>query len=366
MSNFFPPVVVGGYEIAAAETASRLRELGAEVLVLTSAGGGGEVISLEHSNRGIQVERVLKYSDPHNLGLYAQQVLNRNDLLAKVKQFSPDYIYVWNVAGLVQSDLKAIYLALPQSKMVYHLMDHRRAIFGWGRIPKARKAAAVLCSRFLLEQYGEKTFSKSTVLYPPVPGYPSGPAIDKALAHLGQRDFRRTFKGVFIGQLAPHKGVPGIFEAVRLMAVTIPHLEVDLYSTGVHRHRVATALPPNVRIFWDVERKKILDSLPLYDFGLFPTDWDEPYGMALAELLAMGLPTISTRRGGSAEMDSPLVVPITSATGEEIAEAIRQIYASTTFLHPRARMHHSRSFRASRSIEQYDEELARIFRFARP
>lgn len=367
ISNFFPPVVVGGYEITAAATASRLRELGAEVLVLTSAAGdGGQVISRDYDSGGISVERVLEYSDPHGLGLHAQQVLNRNELLAMVKQFSPDYIYVWNVSGLARSGLSAIYRALPQSKLVYHLMGHRREVFGWGRIPKARKALAVLCSRFLLEHYGEKTFSESTVLYSPVLGYPLGPAIDKALAHLGQRDFRKTFRGVFIGQLAPHKGVPGIFEAVRLMAATIPHLEVHLYSTGVHQHRIKDAVPPNVRIFWDVERTKILDELPSYDFGLFPTDWEEPSGMALSELLAMGLPTISTRRGGSAEVDSPLVVPVGSATGEEIAGAIQGIYASTTFPRPRTRIQHSRSFRASNGIEQYDEELVRIFRLAKP
>ncbi len=356
ISNFFPPSIVGGYEIAAAETALGLRALGAEVMVLTSGIQSGKASS-EPEFTDIAVHRVLEYSNPHGLDLTSLRKPDIEEVLKLVSDFAPTTFYIWNISGLNRSHLGILGRRFPTAKIRYHIMDHKWSLFGLKKPPFSRRSGAIFCSEFLSRRFGANVFAERVVIPPPVPQKMDSVTFADNTAHPISRDFKSEFRGVFIGQLAPHKGVPGILRAAEMLADSFPQMELHLYSPRIHEARIKRVMLPNVEVFFGIDREKILATLPQYDFGLFPTDWPEPYGMALAELVASGVPTVSTSRGGSAEIQSPLVVHIRSSSGSDIADGIQKIYNTDEFRQGESRARHASAFRALKTAGEYNRSV---------
>ena len=51
-----------------------------------------------------------------------------------------------------------------------------------------------------------------------------------------------------------------------------------------------------------LKENKFKKELSSYDFGIFSSKWEEPFGISCLEMLAAGLIVLSTCSGGSAEM----------------------------------------------------------------
>lgn len=69
--------------------------------------------------------------------------------------------------------------------------------------------------------------------------------------------------------------------------------------------------------------------LQLADISVIPSICAEAFGMTVAEAQAMGLPTITTNRGGIPEIvssDSAIVVPTDNHLVQHLADAIRKLY----------------------------------------
>lgn len=327
VTNLFPPNVVGGYEIAAERTALALVDLGWEVIVLTSS--SSLPVSSLRNHAGVDVKYWLGYTDPHNLGIAAHRAKSDLEVGALLDDFSPTHVYFWNISGI---DISSIETWLARSRKVdrwWHLMDHKRAVFG-NRMPEAsRNSRFTFCSQFLRRQYGvSHVMRRSPIIYPPIPSEMQSDAYVESLKLEPQRDYRKQFWGVFIGQYAKHKGVPGILGAARKLEAQLPHAMIDLYTPGVHVSRLQMEVPSNIQIIADCPSADIYRRLPTYDFGLFPTDWDEPFGMALAELRGAGLPTVATQRGGAREIASVGQVPIESASPFDVLQGIHELYRS--------------------------------------
>lgn len=105
VSNLFPPVVRGGYEVECRDVVERLRGRH-EVIVLTST----------HGRRGLPqqdgVMAVLPFSDPDRVGVLRAPLdtLRAVRLVRKIlAQQRPDLVYVWNAAGLPHASLHVIH-----------------------------------------------------------------------------------------------------------------------------------------------------------------------------------------------------------------------------------------------------------------
>lgn len=131
ISNLYPPDALGGYEMGCAQVVDALRSRGHEVLVLTTA-PRTPVSNTDHVLRTLRltdlwVEYTHFRSAPVTLRLaeaesHVINAFNVHALLAALKDFEPDVVYVWGLTGIGGLGLMGClhHLRIP---WVWHLMD---------------------------------------------------------------------------------------------------------------------------------------------------------------------------------------------------------------------------------------------------
>ena len=140
----------------------------------------------------------------------------------------------------------------------------------------------------------------------------------------------------FLGRISPEKGLDS---AIRISQ------QAGLPLKVAARVPIADTSRPDVRADWeyyeqvvkpllrhghvelvgeigDAEKPELLgNALAL----LFPIDWPEPFGLAMAEALACGTPVIARRRGSVPEVVDHGVTGLVGETDEELAALCRQV-----------------------------------------
>jgi glycosyltransferase involved in cell wall biosynthesis len=136
-----------------------------------------------------------------------------------------------------------------------------------------------------------------------------------ARARLGEAGARQVLLGV-VAQLSPWKGQDTAIEALRLLreegvdahllligsakfVARSTRFDNDAYVAGM-RARVADAGLQD-RVSWLGEREDVPELVRALDVLLLPS-WEEPFGRALIEAMALGVPVIATSVGGPAEI----------------------------------------------------------------
>ena len=127
-------------------------------------------------------------------------------------------------------------------------------------------------------------------------------------------DREGPFRFGFFGQLAPHKGVAVLFEALRRLAREMPTDAYELVLHGapsVGRHGafgdalLADGLPPGARFgspFGPQEAPRVLSALGAL---VVPSLWDENAPLACLQARAAGVPLIASDVSGIAEIVGP-------------------------------------------------------------
>jgi len=102
---------------------------------------------------------------------------------------------------------------------------------------------------------------------------------------------------VFVGRLAPGKGVETLLAAWR--RTTGSGLRLEVLGDGPLRGELEHAAPPGVSfagyVGADEVRKRLLGARAL----VFPSEWHEPFGLVIIEALAAGLPVVATSTGAA-------------------------------------------------------------------
>jgi glycosyltransferase involved in cell wall biosynthesis len=169
--------------------------------------------------------------------------------------------------------------------------------------------------------------------------------IDRAAARasLGDAGRRAVLLGV-VAQLSPWKGQDTAIEALELLrsdgvdahllligsakfVARATRFDNEAYVARLRRMIAAAGLED--RVSWLGEREDVPELIRALDILLLPS-WEEPFGRALIEAMALGVPVISTNVGGPAEIveqgrEGLLVAPRDPAAW---AQAIRLISES--------------------------------------
>ena len=182
-----------------------------------------------------------------------------------------------------------------------------------------RASAGILaCSRYTAEQVPPGNGSPPvTVVHNPIDMSEFDPNRfdrDRARASLGVRPGDVALG--LVAQITPWKGQD---DAIRMMARLAPdHPDVRLvlagspkFTSGATRYdnlsfareleRMIDELGVRGKVLMLGERHDIPEIMSALDVLLVPS-WEEPFGMALIEGMAMGLPVLATDRGGTAEI----------------------------------------------------------------
>lgn len=139
---------------------------------------------------------------------------------------------------------------------------------------------------------------------------------------------------LFVGALAPHKGIDVLLDAYR----RLPEPRLPLVVAGVRKPDTPDLDVPGVIVVENVAHADIMAAWRHAHVGIVPSTWAEPWGQVVAEALSVGCPTVLTDVIGLApEVDAAdaglLVAPndaaalagaITRLSNDEV---LRQRYA---------------------------------------
>lgn len=356
----YPPHHTGGYEVSCRDVMERLARRGHEVVVLTSDLRRPRVDDPPHERSGpIPVHRDLKawFRDD---GLYAPTPLLRlrmertsqRALASLLDSFRPEVVSAWQMGALSLGLLANV--AERGIPIVYAISDdwlsYAPELDAWSRMfrrrPPAlgRLAARVLglptaapdlgrtgpfcfiseVTRQRAAEYSPWSMDDTTIVY-------SG--IDGSLFTPPERQERdRPWGGrlLYVGRYDPRKGIE---TAIRALADLEPTTTLEVQGTGdpIERDRLA-ALAADLGVdaqveFGAVDRTALVERYRAADAVVFPSEWEEPFGLVPLEGMACGTPVIATGVGGSGEflVDGHNCVRFAPGDPADLASAVRRL-----------------------------------------
>lgn len=313
ISNLYPPHFIGGYEIACADTVKLLRQSGHECFVLTSDYDSGRMISSEE----LCIRRSLKLHVDWSGGdktcdYLATKKHNEFEVGMALDIFEPDFVYFWNIYGLTM--IPAIIVRSRGIRSTIHLMDLSLTEYQWSfkrfiwNFLKGRSFELLTVGKYFdnsiaISQFVSKNttywkFKRQEVIYPFLDFSVS---VARKITYVPNVPFR----GVYIGQIEKHKGVVMLCEALNLIKQEGRFdIHLDIYGRSMSGLDIELneRFGDLISIYKNKLRPDILEALPIYDVGFFPSIWDEPFGIAQIELMRAGLPVLTSAQGGSKEV----------------------------------------------------------------
>jgi glycosyltransferase involved in cell wall biosynthesis len=121
-------------------------------------------------------------------------------------------------------------------------------------------------------------------------------------------DSTNPFRIGFIGQIAPHKGVHLIIQAFRALQANGRQLELHIYGDPklfeVYAQQCKDLAAGDDRIHFHgrFENARVVEVLRSFDVSVVPSTWYENAPLAILESRAAGVPVITSRLGGMAEL----------------------------------------------------------------
>ncbi len=320
LNNLFPPLVIGGYEIACANVARALAGRGHDIRLLTT---WSHLPLLADQPAWVDRSLDLQWFIPHlspepkvqERAIHASFCTiypNTLRLLQVVREFRPDIVYVWNVAGIGGVALLDL---LNQVKVPWaiHLMD---------RIPAELKAHVPPTILGLFNAQGAELYATARIISMSQHlvdeieqvghiGFPQGVDLIPGWADetdaLPHEPYLRDGEARFVtaGTVRPHKGIDLILQASSALKMSGREFKVDIYGDGEIQRYVdmARTLQVDDRVSFKGSRRQpeLLKLYAEYDCFLFPTWEREPFGFTPVEAAARGAIPIMTRKCGASE-----------------------------------------------------------------
>lgn len=336
ISNFYPPYFIGGYELGCQDIANGLKERGHEVKVLTSTYGVGGPCCDGEIYRWLQADFGWDTSSYHRFAsFFRKEITNQIAFRRLYTTFAPDIVYFWN---LTHVSVSLAFTAQRMSPSVcYYVFDNwlshwerdiwfslwngssRSSIRGRGKtiLSAIWRAIGLLPSL--------KSLDLSNVLF--ASQYLKNVALqagkhveDAKILYWGIDAQRYSFKKksphrkrlLFVGQIVPHKGMHTAIEALNRIVkqhgcgsaslTIVGGSIVPDYEAQVRRLVVSLGLEDCIKFMGCLSRDHLPHLYQEHDILIFPSVWDEPFGITLLEAMSSGLAVVCTATGGSAEI----------------------------------------------------------------
>lgn len=338
LSNFYPPYKIGGYELLCQEVVESLRKRGHELTILTSKFG----VDRENVDDGIyrllSLESNLHYYQIKDACLYpSRRKKNISHLNMVIKNHEPDIIFIWGMWSLTK-ELAVIVEKIMGSRVVYYLanpwpIQPSMHMIYWdnpannkvGRIVKRfirlpmrlflneewkpinlRFEHAPCCSKALQDQllFAGVPLQDSSVIY-------EGINLEPYTRYGSGRTFyKNPLSLVYVGILAPHKGVHTAIEAVARVDPSIREtIKFTILGTGhpqyvsrLHNMVQSYNLEDTIEFRGPIPRANLPQFLGNFNILLLPSIWEEPLALIMQEGLASGLVVVGTNTGGTKEI----------------------------------------------------------------
>jgi glycosyltransferase involved in cell wall biosynthesis len=159
-------------------------------------------------------------------------------------------------------------------------------------------------------------------------------ACDDPQPTMTEADIRARLSGargaVFVGRLSPEKGVDTLVEAWRGLDVPL-----RIVGTGPEEERLRALAgdQPSIEFLGELPHAAVIDELRRAGMLVFPSRWDEPFGLAIIEAMACGTPVIATNRGAAPELVNDRVTGLLVPSDDPAALRNAALYTARTTQH---------------------------------
>jgi glycosyltransferase involved in cell wall biosynthesis len=331
VSNLYPPVAVGGYEVECSSVVDRLREHH-DVLVLTSSEGSTGIPAQPYMRR--ELTWLEQDSRAALLAPYASLRAARSARAALA--WRPQMIYIWNGASIPQAALRV--LVDGGVPVAFRVCEHWfgriftcdqfiRELLPAQRSP-GRAAWAAACRAFnRLPSLGLSPLAplraaiswNSQALERAVP---LPPFVDAALERVGhpvprhgdlyaavQRAPAPQPEIVFLGRITPYKGIVVAIEALALLSsehgitARLVAIGPEDAAHGAEMRTRAEQLGVAGQIDWrgQLAPQQAAAELARAHALIVPSVWDEPFGLVTIEGALARVPLVAADVGGIGE-----------------------------------------------------------------
>lgn len=307
VSNLYPPAVQGGYEILCAQVVEWLRARGHEVVVLTTGEEEGQLrlsapfpgpprryrlfmLKLERHNRRATRD-CIKRVGPEVVFLWSQLRLGSGPARAAEASGVP-VVYTWNDDHIL--GLAPVAWQLSPRRLLGALSDYSWARAAtWKGLKFGRALTISRKLRDLLQQGGYAGPLKVVYQGVPLEKFPPRPT---------SQESEVPTRLLYVGQLHEYKGVHTLLEAL----AHCPEWQLTIVGSGnpeYTRRLEAMAQPLGERVAFRgrLGHDQLSEVYRQHDAFVFPSIWDEPYGLTHLEAMASGLAVVATLHGGHGE-----------------------------------------------------------------
>lgn len=329
LTNLYPPHHFGGYELSCRDVVESWRRNGHDVTVLTSSTVRPGVSSAAENQRDTRRELRIAF-DGRELQSWpltkrlAYERHNQRSLQRALDEIRPDVVSVWHMAGMSLSMLHR--LLWRHNRIVGVVCDEWPAYVErtdqwmrlWRLLPPLWRpigklsgvptgypdvgSGASFC--FVSNDLRDRCLKKSRWYFPRSTVTYSGINTDEfPIVHRGGRS-EWSWKLKTAGRLDPRKG----FETA---IAALPHLPsqscLEILSSADAPYRLeleqlARRLGVAERVsFSTTDRAGVRAAFMEADAVIFPSVWEEPFGLVPLEAMACGTPVAASGTGGSAE-----------------------------------------------------------------
>jgi len=342
LSNFYPPHDIGGYEQLCQEVATRLKQRGHHVAILTSNYHKTEQVQEEENvYRVLNLESDLLHYVPLDffLSRRKREKENLHHLDQVMKNFRPDVVFVWGMWNLSKA-LPAYVEAQSQTPVAYFISDH------WPSDPDMHTAYWQTPARHLILRIPKRLLALSVNTILAKEGIPSlrferaicvsaavrenliraGLPLERAVVIHGGievKDFPLSpsprfwkrqdgaLRLLYVGGLGEHKGVHTAIEALGILRSRARDFQITLtlvgdghpaYKAFLHDSAARCGITDWVSFRGRVPRSQIVQVYGEHDVLVFPSIWEEPLARTPMEAMASGLIVVGTTTGGTKEI----------------------------------------------------------------
>jgi len=339
ISNAYPPHYYGGYELTCADVMHRFAVAGHDVLVLTST---ERVPNAGPEDAAVAVRRELSVAWNWQAGAPQRPRSPvrrwrdaRHDLDAlteALRAHRPDVASIWHFGALPLPLLVALEDArVPMVVTVANdWLTHAEALDPWTRLwrflpVRVRPRVAGVPTRlprldgaaFNFVSAHTRSRAASATAYDVAAAPVIHPGIDIADFPVRAATARQwRWRLLYVGRVTPDKGVATL---IRSMARLPSEATLDVlgdaepaYAESLRQLARDCGVVNRVQ-FGRCARSDLAERYAAADVVVFPSEWDEPFGLVPLEAMACATPVVATATGGSAEFlrdgDNCLVFP---------------------------------------------------------
>lgn len=327
LTNLYPPHAIGGYERTCRDAVERFVDRGHHVEVLTSSWrspeGDAAPLSDARVHRDLTLTSTFVAPRPRALR-WSTERANLRRLQDQLTRARPDVVSIWNMAGmslgllpvLARSGLPLVYVVSDDWPVGCVDRDPWMSAFrnrpALGRFvtrvtgvptrlpdlgPTGRFCFNSDWLRRRCSADGPWSFRDADVVWPGVDGedFPLelAPSTEPFAGRL-----------LFVGRIDATKGVETLVRALRSLppAMTLEIVGVgdEIQTAALDRLVVGLGLADRVRRLTE-PRHRLAAHYRQADVCVFPSEWDEPFGLVPLEAMTCGTPVVATGTGGSAE-----------------------------------------------------------------